>query len=282
MVRPISCTSTGSRRTSRSSSSDRSNAAFADRLASFTRLILFDKRGTGLSDRKQTPDLDMRADDLRAVLDAIGSTQAVLLGHSEGGALGAFFAATHPDRVSALNLYGSAARYAWAPDYPLGMPREEYLARTGGDHADVGNDRARQEMDGGRSTFVRPERGGHPLVGEGGAVLRIPHGRRRVRGHLVRDRRPRRPRCGPSADARALPARGGHGGALSVPRRSVPGRPVPRSSPGRTTLIVAGDIDEAFGAIDGFLTSISAEAAEIDRVLATVLFTDIVEIDRDE
>ena len=98
------------------------------RLASFTRLILFDKRGTGLSDRQQTPDLDMRADDLRAVLDAIGSTQAVLLGHSEGGALGAFFAATHPDRVSALILYGSAARYAWAPDYPLGMPREEYLA----------------------------------------------------------------------------------------------------------------------------------------------------------
>jgi pimeloyl-ACP methyl ester carboxylesterase len=56
---------------------DRVNAAFADRLASFTRLILFDKRGTGLSDRQQTPDLDMRADDLRAVLDAIGSTQAV-------------------------------------------------------------------------------------------------------------------------------------------------------------------------------------------------------------
>jgi pimeloyl-ACP methyl ester carboxylesterase len=68
-------------------------ARFLERLGSFSRLILFDKRGTGLSDRHQTPDLDMRVDDLRAVLDAVGSDRAVLFGESEGGALGAFFAA---------------------------------------------------------------------------------------------------------------------------------------------------------------------------------------------
>jgi pimeloyl-ACP methyl ester carboxylesterase len=76
-------------------------------LSSFSRLILFDKRGTGLSDRRQTPDLDMRADDLRAVLDAAGSQRAILFGESEGGMLATFFAATHPERVLALILYGS-------------------------------------------------------------------------------------------------------------------------------------------------------------------------------
>src|SRR5205809_5080439 len=71
-------------------------ARFLDRIASFSRLIMFDKRGTGLSDRRQTPDLEMRADDLRAVLDAVGSERAVLFGESEGGSLVAFFAAAHP------------------------------------------------------------------------------------------------------------------------------------------------------------------------------------------
>ena len=98
---------------------------YLERLASFSRLIIFDKRGTGLSDRQQTPDLDMRVDDLRAVLDAVGSDRAVLFGESEGGALVAFFAASHPERVLALILYGTLARYAWAPDYPWGMRREE-------------------------------------------------------------------------------------------------------------------------------------------------------------
>ncbi len=103
-------------------------ARFFARLSSYSRLILFDKRGTGLSDRRQTPDLGMRADDLRAVLDAVDSERAVLFGEAEGGAVAAFFAATHPDRVQALILYGTRARYAWAPDYPMGMKQEGYLA----------------------------------------------------------------------------------------------------------------------------------------------------------
>lgn len=105
----------------------RSGAWFGG-LASFSRLIVFDKRGTGLSDRTKTPDLEMRVDDLRAVLDAVGSERAVVMGDTDGGALAVFFAATHPERVQALILNGAYARAAWAPDYPSGQKEEEYLA----------------------------------------------------------------------------------------------------------------------------------------------------------
>src|SRR5436189_4772086 len=73
-------------------------------MAARWRVVVFDKRGTGLSDRQQTPDLEKRADDLRAVLDAVGSRSAVLCGESEGGALAAFYAASYPERVAALVL----------------------------------------------------------------------------------------------------------------------------------------------------------------------------------
>src|SRR6478672_6186381 len=94
-------------------------ARFIDRLASFSRLIQFDKRGTGLSDRVSgVPTLDERSDDVRAVLDAVGSKRTVLFGISEGGPMSVVFAATYPQRTSALILYGSIARGSWAPDYP--------------------------------------------------------------------------------------------------------------------------------------------------------------------
>src|SRR5215471_13039142 len=88
-------------------------ASFVGRLASFCRLIRFDKRGTGLSDRLSAiPTLEERMDDVRAVMDAVGSKRAALLGYSEGGPMSIVFAATHPQRTSALMLYGSFARYA--------------------------------------------------------------------------------------------------------------------------------------------------------------------------
>jgi pimeloyl-ACP methyl ester carboxylesterase len=93
------------------------------RLASFSRLILFDKRGTGLSDRvapDDLPTLETRMDDMRAVMDEVGAERAAVLGHSEGGAMCALFAATYPERTQALVMAGSAARTRWAPDYPLG------------------------------------------------------------------------------------------------------------------------------------------------------------------
>ena len=101
---------------------------FYERLASFSRLILFDKRGTGLSDRvppDDLPSLETRMDDMRAVMDEVGVERAAVLGHSEGGAMCALFAATHPGRTQALVMVGSAARTRWAPDYPLGATDDE-------------------------------------------------------------------------------------------------------------------------------------------------------------
>ncbi len=100
------------------------------RLASFCRLIRFDKRGVGLSDRLvATPTLEERMDDLRAVLDAVGSEKAVHVGSSEGGPMSILFAATYPERVTSLILYGTMACMRWAPDNPWGRTDADCEAR---------------------------------------------------------------------------------------------------------------------------------------------------------
>jgi pimeloyl-ACP methyl ester carboxylesterase len=89
-------------------------AAFLDRLVTFSRLIIFDKRGTGLSDpvsNDALPTLEERMDDVRAVMDAVGSERAALLGHSEGGNMCVLFSATYPERTSALVLVGCYAKW---------------------------------------------------------------------------------------------------------------------------------------------------------------------------
>ena len=109
---------------------DPMNAQYWRRLAAFTRVITFDKRGTGLSDRvTDIPPLEDRVDDLRAVMDAAGVERAVLMGVSEGGPLSVQFAATYPERTLALVLYGADARNLWAPDYPWAPTSEERDAR---------------------------------------------------------------------------------------------------------------------------------------------------------
>ena len=96
-------------------------------LAEHARVLVFDKRGTGLSDRVAgAATLEERSDDIRAVMDAAGSERAALMGVSEGVPMSVVFAASHPERVSALVLYGGSARTLWAPDYPLGEPEREY------------------------------------------------------------------------------------------------------------------------------------------------------------
>lgn len=97
------------------------HAHVLDRLASFSRLILFDKRGTGMSDPvplDALPTLEERMNDVRAVLDAVGCEQAVVFGFSEGGLMSVLFAATYPKRTTALVLYGVFAKRIWSPDYP--------------------------------------------------------------------------------------------------------------------------------------------------------------------
>jgi DNA-binding SARP family transcriptional activator/pimeloyl-ACP methyl ester carboxylesterase len=105
---------------------DPETAAFFRRLSTLGRLILFDKRDTGLSDRAHGDSpLEERMDDVRAVMRAVSSSQAVLFGYSEGGPMSILFAATHPERVTALILGAATARYPWAPDYPCGQGSDE-------------------------------------------------------------------------------------------------------------------------------------------------------------
>jgi len=92
------------------------------RLSQFSRMITFDKRGTGLSDRSaELPTLEERMDDVRAVMDAAECEKAAIVGISEGGPMALLFAATYPERVAALVLWATFARATWAPDYPQGI-----------------------------------------------------------------------------------------------------------------------------------------------------------------
>jgi pimeloyl-ACP methyl ester carboxylesterase/class 3 adenylate cyclase len=99
-----------------------------ERFAKFGRVIFFDKRGTGVSDPIEgAPSLEQRMDDLRAVMDAAGSKRAALCGFSEGAPMCLLFAATYPERVASLSLVGAMARSTWAPDYPYAAPAEDLL-----------------------------------------------------------------------------------------------------------------------------------------------------------
>jgi len=103
-------------------------AAFLNRLASFSRLILFDKRGTGLSDRvpiNELPTLEQRMEDVHAVMDAVGSERAVLIGVSEGGPMCSLFAATYPEKTTALVMIGTYAKRIKDEDYPWGVSAED-------------------------------------------------------------------------------------------------------------------------------------------------------------
>ncbi len=103
-------------------------AAFLNRLASFSRLILFDKRGTGLSDHvpiSELPTLEQRMEDVHAVMDAVGSDRAVLIGVSEGGPMCSLFAATYPEKTTALVMIGTYAKRIKDDDYPWGVSAED-------------------------------------------------------------------------------------------------------------------------------------------------------------
>jgi pimeloyl-ACP methyl ester carboxylesterase len=102
-------------------------ALFFERFSSFCRLIRFDKRGTGLSDRPmQMATLEERTDDIRAVMDAVGIERASLFGGSEGGSMACMFAATYPQRVNAVIVWGAQARWVATPDHPWGQTLQQH------------------------------------------------------------------------------------------------------------------------------------------------------------
>jgi class 3 adenylate cyclase len=250
-------------------------ARFFERLASFSRLILFDKRGTGLSDRvpiSELPTLETRMDDVRTVCDAAGSEHAALLGVSEGAPMCALFAGTYPARTTAMILFGGYARRRQAPDYPWGPSTEQHDAFLNEMEQDwggpVGLDvRAPSKMGDARfrDNWARYLRmGASP-----GAVLAL------TRMNAEIDVRPILPTIHVptlvihrSGD-RVIPVEAGRYLAERLPNASL------IELSGEDHLPWVGDVDAVLGEIEEFLTGIRTQA-RADRVLATVLFTDIV------
>ena len=101
-------------------------ARYFTRMAEFSRVMIFDKRGMGMSDRaREVPTLEARMDDVRAVM-AVGSERAMLSGGGEGARMTALFAATYPERVSAVAFVNPSARGLWSPDYPWAHTETEW------------------------------------------------------------------------------------------------------------------------------------------------------------
>jgi len=239
------------------------------RLATFARMAMFDKRGTGLSDRvAEIASLDQRMDDLRAVMDAAGMEQAALLGISEGGSLAALFAATHPARCSALILYGAFARFSsWFPTEDAFAQFLGYIDQAWGT--------------GGTAAFFAPSRTNDPAfvrwfgrferlgaspsaaaaymrmnsqidISDIVSTIRVPT--------LVIHR----------TDDKAINVEGGRFLAGHIPGARYIELPGVDHAP-----MVGDNADEIIDAIQEFLTG-SRAPVNVDRVLATVLFTDIV------
>jgi class 3 adenylate cyclase len=250
-------------------------ARFLERLASFSRLILFDKRGTGLSDRvpqSELPSLETRIADVLAVCDAVGSQRAALLGISEGAPMCVLHAAMHPDRTTALVLYGGYARRLYGQDYPAGMSRESHEAfladiasNWGGP---VGLDGRAPSMAGDprfRETWARYLR----LGASPSAALAL------SRMNAEIDVRP----VLPAIRVPTLVVHRTGDQVISVEAARHLAEHIPGATlaelPGDDHLPWVGDAEQVAGEIEEFLTGIRA-APPVDRVLLTVLFTDIV------
>jgi class 3 adenylate cyclase/esterase/lipase len=239
------------------------------RLASFARVVMFDKRGTGLSDRiGELPTFDQRMDDLRAVMDAVGIERAALFGISEGGPLAMLFAATYPDRCSALMLYGTFARFAsWIPTAEKLQAKLDYMDRDWGS--------------GGTSRQFAPSRQGDPAFQQwmgkferlgaspaaAMALMRM-NSQVEVTGILSSIHVPTL--VIHRSDDQVVSVEGGRFLAEHIPgARYI-------ELPGIDHLVWIGDNTGEIGdLVEEFLTG-SRTVADFDRVLATVLFTDIV------
>jgi class 3 adenylate cyclase len=251
-------------------------ARFLERLASFSRLLLFDKRGIGLSDPvplDPLPSFEEWMDDVRIVMDAAGIHEAAIVASGAGGPMGVLFAATHPDRVRALVLLNTYARIAAAPDYPFGMPVEHtrHAARwsrdTWGTAANFGQLAPSLAHDpDARAFYARLQRGAaSPGVVE------------RMQAMLVGlDVRPVLPSVQvPTlvlhrAGNAVFPA--AHGRHLA---EHIPGARYVEL-PGPDQLYWAGDTDAVVDEIEEFLTGVRSGPPP-ERILTTILFTDLVD-----
>jgi class 3 adenylate cyclase len=249
-------------------------ARFLLRLASFSRLILFDKRGTGLSDRvsnDELPTLEERLDDVVAVLDAVGSEHAALFSHSEGGNLAVLFAATFPQRTTALVTAGIFAKRIWSAEYPWAPTPEQRAAEIEDlerawpqtNVAHLAPSAARDEAFGRRlASYFRQSASPGAAV----ALYRM-NTSIDIRSVLSTIRVPTL-MLHRSGD---LDANVDEGRWIA---RQIPGARF-IELPGEDHLPWVGDQDRLLDEVEEFLTG-TRPIPEIDRVLATVLFTDIV------
>ena len=255
-------------------------ARFFGRLASIGRLLLFDKRGTGMSDRVVgTPPLEVRMDDIRAVMDAAGSERAVLCGLGDGGPLCALFAATYPERTTALVLINTAPRYVRSPELPWLPTRAEREREIDGALHTWGDPEASAERFAlGSPSATEEERRGFSRVmrvsvspGSAAAYLRM-NLDVDITGVLPLIRVPTLVMY--RAEIEVLDVRTGRYLAEHIPGARLV------ELPGRDFAPQLGDPDRFFAELESFLQEVvkgEAWEAEPDRVLATVLFTDIVD-----
>jgi len=241
-------------------------------------VICFDHRGTGMSDRvsgHRLPTIEERVDDLGSVLDAVGSERAVILALADGGPLGCMFAAARPERTIALILCNTRPRVAWAPDYPWGMRETEF------EHELVDIDRGwgmreRAEANARRSPFegmtfedqvdwnVENMR---VSAGPGDAVASFRMFYESDVRHVL----------GTIRVPTLVLSRGGvQGDEGEAFARLIPGA-VHRAMPGTATYVVSEHADAYLEAIEQFVGDVRDEEAELESILATVLFTDIVD-----
>jgi class 3 adenylate cyclase len=247
------------------------HARLLERLGSFARLIRFDKRGTGLSDRAVgLPDFELRMDDVRAVMDAVESQQAVLFGYSEGGPMSVLFAATYPERVRALVLYGTYARrsdpdgdYPWAPTWEERTRIASELEATWGGDVDISSMWPSADPND-AAWFLR--RGRAALSPAGARDLILMNSKADIRDVL------------PAVQCPTLVLhRTGERDANVEEGRYIASR-VPGARfvelPGEDHVPFA-DPDQIVDEMEEFLTGVRRPPVT-DRVLATILFTDIV------
>ena len=248
------------------------HARLLQRLASFSRLILFDKRGTGMSDPvplDRLPTLEQRMDDVRAVMDAVGCERAALFGSSEGGLMSVLFAATYPERTAALITMAIYAKRLWSADYPWAPTPEarvaeiEAIERTWGGEMDISNLAPSADEAFKRRAVAYLRRSASP--GAAVALLQM-NSQIDVRAVLPNIRVPTLvlQRVGD----RDVHVEEGRWIAAQIPGAKYV------ELPGDEHLIWAGDVDRVVDEVEEFLTG-SRPVHEADRVLATVLFTDI-------
>ena len=256
-----------------------------DRMSTFARVLIFDKRGVGLSDRVSVdalPSLEVRMDDARAVMDAAGSERAVVLGHSEGGPMATLFAATYPERTIGLVLFGTSLCWNNAPDYEFHEPEgdleeerrkwDEARERLWGT-----KELARMFLEGSFSPTRADDDGLQAWVADYMRQAASP-GAALALGMMNRGMDARTAASAVHVPTLVLAREGDIDYAIEETRWIADQIHGARfvSYPGDEHYIFLGDQEGLLDEIEVFVGEVRGQEADLDRVLATVMFTDIV------